>query len=63
MLGTLQQQTDLVFTTTASDTVNPAANAAEASKALGKLEAAPPGSMAGYSRELFPHWSNVEEFG
>lgn len=32
-------------------------------KALKKLEVAPPGSMAGYDREDFPHWSDAQEFG
>ena len=34
-----------------------------AGKALKKLEIAPAGSMAGYDREDFPHWSDAEEFG
>jgi hypothetical protein len=34
-----------------------------AGKALEKLEVSPPGSMAGYDREEFPHWSEAEEFG
>ncbi len=45
------------------DTANPAASPAESSEALGKLKVAPPGSMAGYSRERFHHWSDAEEFG
>ena len=45
------------------DTVNSVASASEASEALGKLEVAPPDSVAGYSRERFPHWSDAEEFG
>ena len=32
-------------------------------KALKGLEVAPPGSMAGYDREDFPHWSDAQEFG
>ncbi len=36
---------------------------AEASEALTKLEVAPPGSMTGYSRERFRHWSDADEFG
>ena len=36
---------------------------AEASEALNKLEVAPPGSMSGYSRERFPHWSKASDFG
>lgn len=35
----------------------------EPSRALDALEVAPPGSMAGYSRERFPHWRAAEEFG
>ena len=34
-----------------------------AGKALGKLEVSPPGSMSGYDREDFPHWSDAQEFG
>lgn len=33
------------------------------SRALESLEVAPAGSMAGYSREKFPHWSDADEFG
>lgn len=36
---------------------------AEVSEDLDGLEVALPGSMAGYSRERFPHWSDAEEFG
>lgn len=36
---------------------------ADAGKALKKLEVSPPGSMAGYDREDFPHWSDAREFG
>ncbi|HSL01179.1 MAG TPA: HNH endonuclease family protein [Rubrobacteraceae bacterium] len=36
---------------------------AEPSRALEDLEVAPEGSMAGYSREEFPHWSDADEFG
>ena len=36
---------------------------AEAAEALTKLEVAPPGSMVGYSRERFRHWSDADEFG
>ena len=32
---------------------------ANAGKALEKLEVSPPGSMAGYGREDFPHWSDA----
>ena len=35
----------------------------EASQALQELEVASPSSMAGYSRERFPHWSKANEFG
>ena len=38
-------------------------NSAEASEALQELEVAQQGSMAGYSRQKFPHWSNADEFG
>ncbi len=36
---------------------------AEAGKALKELEVSPPGSMAGYDREDFPHWSDAQQFG
>ena len=36
---------------------------AEASETLNGLEVAPPGSMTGYSREKFPHWSDAQEYG
>lgn len=36
---------------------------AEARQALQELEVAPAGTMAGYSREKFPHWSNAQEYG
>ncbi len=36
---------------------------ADAGKALKGLEVSPPGSMAGYDREAFPHWSDAQEFG
>jgi hypothetical protein len=35
----------------------------EASQALQELEVAPPGSMSGYSRERFEHWSRANDFG
>ena len=35
----------------------------EASQALRELDVVSPGSMAGYSRERFPHWSKAEDFG
>jgi hypothetical protein len=36
---------------------------ANSGKALKKLEVSPVGSMAGYDREDFPHWSDAQEFG
>lgn len=35
----------------------------EASDALDTLAVEPSGSMAGYSRDEFPHWSGADEFG
>jgi hypothetical protein len=35
----------------------------EASETLENLKVAPPGSMSGYSRERFPHWSRASDFG
>ena len=42
-------------------TANSDASSAEAT--LDGLEVAQPGSMSGYSREKFPHWSKASEFG
>ena len=41
----------------------PPVDPAEASATLREIEVAPPGSMSGYSRERFPHWSDAAEFG
>ena len=38
-------------------------NLNEASQALQQLEVTPPGSMSGYSRESFDHWSRANDFG
>jgi hypothetical protein len=38
-------------------------DASEARELLEGLAVSPPGSMAGYSRELFPHWNGAEEHG
>jgi hypothetical protein len=35
----------------------------EARHQLSELQVRPAGSMAGYSRDEFPHWSDAEEFG
>jgi hypothetical protein len=40
-----------------------AGSPSEASDALATLEVEAAGSMAGYSRDEFPHWSDAEEFG
>lgn len=42
---------------------SPSAAPKDASKALASLKVAPPGSMAGYSREKFPHWESADDFG
>ena len=39
------------------------ADAGKALKGLKGLEVSPPGSMAGYDREDFPHWSDAQELG
>src|SRR5918994_1763530 len=36
---------------------------AATSRDLEGLEVSPPGSMAGYSREKFAHWSDADDFG
>ena len=36
---------------------------AETRQELQELEVAPAGTMAGYSREKFPHWSDAQEYG
>ncbi|HEX2098563.1 MAG TPA: HNH endonuclease family protein [Rubrobacteraceae bacterium] len=38
-------------------------DSAEVSEALQELTVAAPGSMSGYSRERFPHWSKASDFG
>ena len=38
-------------------------SAASAGRSLDGLEVSEPGSMSGYSREKFPHWSKASEFG
>jgi hypothetical protein len=38
-------------------------DAAAAEADLDRLRVAEPGSMSGYSREKFPHWSKASEFG
>jgi hypothetical protein len=38
-------------------------NAASAGTSLDGLGVSEPGSMSGYSREKFPHWSKASEFG
>jgi hypothetical protein len=42
---------------------NLASGPAETSETLSFLKVAPSGSMSGYSREKFPHWSKASEFG
>ncbi len=49
--------------TTASSGVSQTGDPAQASEALQELEIAQPGSMSGYSREEFPHWSRANDFG
>lgn len=39
------------------------AGAATASEKLAELRVRPAGSMDGYSRELFPHWSDAQAYG
>ncbi len=39
------------------------ARAATASEELSELRVRPAGSMDGYSRDLFPHWSDGQEYG
>ena len=38
-------------------------NTSDPSEALNELEVAEPGSMSGYSREDFEHWSRANDFG
>ncbi|MDQ3284224.1 MAG: hypothetical protein M3P92_00615, partial [Actinomycetota bacterium] len=40
-----------------------ASSPTEATVDLEQLEVAPPGSMSGYSREKFRHWSKASDFG
>ena len=48
---------------TGSSSTSQASSPSEASEALEELEVAQPGSMSGYSRERFPHWSKASDFG
>ena len=54
---------DILLDSGEQGTVQGAGDPSAARDALRKLDVAPPGSMAGYSREKFPHWSDAEEFG
>ena len=54
---------DILLGSGGQGTVQGAGDPSEARDALRELEVAPPGSMAGYSREKFPHWSDAQEFG
>jgi Protein of unknown function (DUF1524) len=47
--------------TTTATQATPSTDAAR--RQLSQLEVRPAGSMAGYSREEFPHWSDASEFG
>jgi len=44
-------------------TAQAAPSADAARRQLSELKVRPAGSMAGYSREEFPHWSDAQEFG
>ena len=44
-------------------TTQAAPSADAARRQLSELKVRPAGSMAGYSREEFPHWSDAQEFG
>lgn len=44
-------------------TLDPDAAPADAVETLESLPVSEPGSMAGYSREDFPHWSDAQEYG
>ena len=55
------KQSDNSYQDTAKGSSSSDASSAEA--ALDGLEVAQPGSMSGYSREKFPHWSKASEFG
>ena len=57
-------QTDTAETTQASTTkTSRRFGSAEASETLKELTVAQPGSMSGYTREKFRHWSRAEDFG
>jgi Protein of unknown function (DUF1524) len=59
----LEDVRDILLGSGEKGTVQGAGSPSEAREELSKLEVAPAGSMAGYSREKFPHWSDAEEFG
>ncbi|MGI9050642.1 MAG: hypothetical protein ACR2GU_14920 [Rubrobacteraceae bacterium] len=46
-----------------SSKVDAGAAPADVVKTLNGLTVSPPGSMAGYSREKFPHWSDAQQSG
>jgi hypothetical protein len=54
---------DILLGSGEQGTAQGAGNPSGARDTLRKLEVAPPGSMAGYTRERFPHWSDAEKFG
>ncbi len=45
------------------DTQDAGARGATPSEKLGELRVRPEGSMVGYSRDEFPHWSDAQEYG
>lgn len=64
LLGQLSGQVSGETPTSGSSTAGGAPpSAREASRMLGTLRVAPAGSMAGYSRERFVHWSDAQENG
>ncbi|MGB3635905.1 MAG: HNH endonuclease family protein [Rubrobacteraceae bacterium] len=49
--------------TNGTATLDPGAAPADVAETLEGLQVSEPGSMAGYSREKFPHWSDAQENG
>ena len=49
--------------TNGTATLDPGAAPADVMETIESLRVSEPGSMAGYSREEFPHWRNAQEYG
>ncbi len=62
LIGTLLED-DGAPTSSQPAPSQPTPSAETAGRQLSELRVRPAGSMAGYSREEFPHWSDAQEYG